>query len=199
MPRDRTARLRIREHLATYGPVEDRAGRATAALMEAVSYQGAPTGFIQLIAAMHADGEIVRTIKGKRTYAIALASPARATGSSASPNRDIAADPVDSEFGALDYDRLARSLLREVWHVLAASRTDAPVSAQPTIAQLMAECDRLSADRDEYARRLEVAQRRLANLIVTQSQNDEIAEQDRALLADLVSAQRSTVDAGRAI
>ena len=70
MPRDRTARSRIRQFLADAGPVVDPSGYATSVLREAIAYEGSSVAFIQLIAAMDHDGELKREIVGKRTFQI---------------------------------------------------------------------------------------------------------------------------------
>jgi hypothetical protein len=68
--RDRTARSRIREHLARHGPIMDPSGRATSLLKDAIGYEGSPVAFIQLVTAMDKSSEIEREIRGKRTYRI---------------------------------------------------------------------------------------------------------------------------------
>ncbi len=155
--RDRNARSRIREYLAMHGPIDDPSGRATAELKEAVDYQGNSVAFIQLVAAMDRDGEIIREIRGKRTYRIGNASKISAGGAA-----------IPSEFGGgsslgvpidLDYDRLARALLRQVARGMEGQQDGS------SYQELVVERDRLQAERDEYARRLEAARHQLGGIL----------------------------------
>jgi hypothetical protein len=157
--RDRTARSRIRDYLAEHGPVVDPSGRATAVLKDAIGYEGSPVAFIQLVTAMDKSREIERNIRGKRTYQISgLADGGPATASS--PVRVAAATvahPGTSLQIEMDYDELARALLRETWR-LAGSRTVPAGKDGAEISELQAvrqERDQLIAERDEYARRLQ--------------------------------------------
>ena len=134
MGRDRTARHRIRRHLATLGPLEDGQGLATKRLKEAIGYQGSPVAFIQLVAAMERDGEISRDIRGKRTYRIGSGEEASAA-------------PVVVAVPEVDYDELARSIVREL-----------------TTAAGAAENKRVAEERDAFARQLELARLQLAEL-----------------------------------
>jgi hypothetical protein len=156
--RDRGARARVREYLAVHGPVEDQAGGATAVLKDAVDYQGSAVAFIQLIAAMDREEEITREIRGKRTYQISSASvPAPAVTARtrmASPGAPLGV-PAD-----LDYDKLARALLREVARVMAPE-----VGGSAGLDDLVDERNRLQAERDEYAERLESARRELSAIL----------------------------------
>ena len=157
--RDRGARTRIREYLAANGPIDDSTGRATAELKEAIDYQGSAVAFIQLIAAMDRDGEIVRDIRGKRTYGIASASaPAGAKRTSVLPAASGAPLGVPAD---LDYDKLARALLREVARAMSpgAGEDDTDLKA------LVDQRNRLQAERDEYAERLEAARRQLSTIL----------------------------------
>jgi hypothetical protein len=143
MARDRTARSRIRDHLAQYGPVADSHGLATHVLKDAVAYEGSPVAFIQLLAAMERDGELQRDIRGKRTYRIAAPTPAPG----AQPAGVL--DPPSSR--EVDYDVLARMLLHEL--------------AGPTeLEETRAENRRIAQERDDYARRLELARAMLDEL-----------------------------------
>lgn len=153
--RDRTARFRIRRYLASHGAVEDASGYATGILKEAIDYQGTSVAFIQLVAAMERDGEIVREIRGKRTYRICLAavdvSPERPTPYDAHPMA-VASGPL-----TVDYERLAQALVRQL--MTAARDRDAEPAAGA------ASFEQVRAERDEYAARLELAQRRLRLLL----------------------------------
>ena len=150
MPRDRTARNRIRRHLASHGPLSDGQGLATKRLKQAVGYDGSAVAFIQLIAAMERDGELVRDIRGKRTYRIAVGEDQ--VVHSAAPDPAVLETPAGSL--GVDYDVLARSLLRE----LTGTRTAGVLDAT------RAENQRIAQERDEYARRLELARTMLDEL-----------------------------------
>ncbi|MCW2495258.1 hypothetical protein [Jatrophihabitans sp.] len=142
--RDRSARTRIRQYLTVNGPVDDPTGYATGALKEAVDYQGTAVAFIQLIASMDRDGELVREVRGKRTYRISI-------GRSAELLRGPAGVPAAGALSpSFDYDRLARAMVREF-------------ISQLSVPGASAE-QRLRAERDEYAMRLEVARQRLASV-----------------------------------
>lgn len=164
MARDRTGRTRVCQLLATQGPVADSSGYATSVLKDAVAYQGSAVAFIQLIAAMERDGEIVREIRGKRTYRIAAsestlaahadATPAPAAAPAARPSLRLPDFP-DVE---VDYERLARALVRELW-------TAAQTSGAPGDLERAAEARALREERDDYARRLEAARRNLDELL----------------------------------
>jgi|tagenome__1003787_1003787.scaffolds.fasta_scaffold20831591_2 hypothetical protein len=150
MARDRTARNRIRRFLATQGPLSDSQGLATKRLKEAVGYEGSPVAFIQLIAAMERDGELVRDIRGKRTYRIAVGEDQVV--------RQPAAEPavLETPAGSLevDYDVLARSLLQELTGTRSAGVLD----------EMRAENQRIAHERDEYAHRLQLARAKLDEL-----------------------------------
>jgi len=152
MSRDKTARTRIRQYLQTQGAVDDPNGYATSVLKDAIGYEGTPVAFIQLIAAMDRDGEITRTVRGKRTYRItgnevAASTPALVPAQSVVQS----AAPVE-----IDYDRLARAVVREFFLQAAAGN---PVANSDTQAE------RLRAERDEYALMLEMARLRLGALL----------------------------------
>ncbi len=154
MTRDRTARTRIREHLAQHGPVADSHGLATKVLKDVVGYDGSPVAFIQLIAAMERDGELVREIRGKRTYRIAAASPAVAGGRDGADGGSTDRPEASAEQPTVDYDVLARSLLREL------AGADAPAALE----RIRADNLRIAAERDDYSRRLELARAKLDEL-----------------------------------
>jgi hypothetical protein len=157
MKRDISARTRIREYLATHGGIADPTGYATRELKDAVGYSGNAVAFIQLIAAMDQDGEITREVRGKRTYRIALGpvSPPGTAPGAASPVGSAGTARIPFE---LDYDRLARAMVREFLVQLggAGAATDAGVTH---------DAERLRAERNEYALRLEIARLKLASLL----------------------------------
>ncbi|TQC49232.1 hypothetical protein EEB14_11170 [Rhodococcus sp. WS4] len=153
MSRDRTARNRIWRYLGERGPVTDADGLATKRLNVAVSYQGSPVAFIQLIAVMEREGELERDVRGKRTYRIALASGRLVAGDPSAPTaaeRGTAGAVVrDTSVGllAVDYALLARSLLLELTGAIEPGALDKMRAANRRITQ----------ERDDYARRLELA------------------------------------------
>lgn len=147
MKRDRTARERIRKILATQGPIEHEKGKATAALMDAIEYQGNATAFIQLIAAMDRDGEIERVTRGKRTYKI--------SGAAHFPS-GAQVEEMGAAAAGVDYDELARGLLREVLRILA---EPAGAANSEAVAALRIERDQLLADRARLQERLDTLQR----------------------------------------
>jgi hypothetical protein len=149
--RDRTARSRIRSYLAEHGPVVDPSGRATAVLKDAIGYEGSPVAFIQLVTAMDKSREIERNIRGKRTYQISGLADG---GPAIAPSPVRVAAPVTHPGTSLqievDYDELARALLRETWRLAGKGGTE--ISELQAVQQ---ERDQLIAERDEYARRLQ--------------------------------------------
>jgi hypothetical protein len=156
--------------LRTHGAVEDPIGYATSALRDAIEYQGTEVAFIQLIAAMDRDGEITREIRGKRTYRIALGSAEAVPDAplpvlvDSSAQVTQVAQPVE-----IDYDRLARAVVREFF----------AQGAQNAMAGAAAPVERLRAERDEYALLLEMARLRLSGLL------GDRAEDQAALLRRL--------------
>jgi hypothetical protein len=154
MNRDKSARTRIQQYLRTHGPVDDPTGYATSVLKDATEYQGTAVAFIQLIAAMDRDGEIAREVRGKRTYRISLGEAHQAPAVAPRPGSAIggaqAAQPIE-----IDYDRLARAVVREFF----------AETAQTAVADNGSAVGRLRAERDEYALLLEMARLRLAALL----------------------------------
>lgn len=167
MTRDLTARTRIRQLLERSGPIEDPSGRATSVLMEAVGYQGSSVAFIQLIAAMDREGQITREIKGKRTYAINLAEAGKLspnvgrTDSLVAPVLDATASPTLTD---LDYRKLAKALIQELLVASVAGPENPASPSEEDLAELTAERDRLEAERNEFAHRLEAARAKLDEL-----------------------------------
>lgn len=164
MSRDRTARTRIRQFLATSGAIVDPSGYATGILKDAVGYTGSSVAFIQLIAAMDREGEIEREIRGKRTYKIegigvpptsSLAAVAPAAQTATSATVVTPSQPTIE----LDYRLLAQALVRELLTATAAAQGVVDVTARPS------DRDRLQMERDEYAHRLEMARNQLDELL----------------------------------
>jgi hypothetical protein len=154
MNRDKSARTRIQQYLRTHGPVDDPTGYATSVLKDATEYQGTAVAFIQLIAAMDRDGEIAREVRGKRTYRISLGQAHQALPVVLRPDSAAdgaqAAQPIE-----IDYDRLARAVVREFF-----AQTSQNATADSGQAM-----GRLRAERDEYALLLEMARLRLGALL----------------------------------
>jgi hypothetical protein len=172
---DATARSRITAYLLEHGPVADPRGGATSRLREAIGYQGSAIAFIQLITAMDGAGEIVREIRGKRTYAIGAARAADLDSGHSAPDAESTVTGVP----AIDYDRLARALLRELGRVLASAPYGAALAASrvPLVpadrtAELANERDLLRAERDEYASQLGTARRQLDALLALYVRDD---------------------------
>jgi hypothetical protein len=188
VPKDLTARNRIAAYLSTHGPVEDRDGRATAVLKDAVGYTGTSLGFVQLISSMEKGGHISREVRGKRTYRIAPAAGMEKVPIELpdGPSNDGSAHDSAAEDGAaytragIDYDQLAAALLAQVTRALT-SRND---SNQPTAsvrrrldqlvarnaeleretARARAERDAVAAERDELRAQLDAASHNLSLL-----------------------------------
>ena len=194
MAKDLTARNRIAAYLSSNGPVEDRDGRATAVLKDAVGYAGTALGFVQLVSSMEKAGHIVRDVRGKRTYRIAVteethgaaeidtvapgaadrlvADVATAVATAAAPGGGVGAD--------LDYDQLAASLLSQVTRALSArSEPSQPTASvrrrvdqlvarnaelEREVARARAERDSVGAERDELRNQLEAASHNLSLL-----------------------------------
>lgn len=176
MSRDRTARTRIRQYLRTNGPIDDPNGYATSMLKDAIEYQGTAVAFIQLIAAMDRDGEIVREVRGKRTYRIATGPADEVLAEAPRPapaHSDASAVPPVE----IDYDRLARAVVREFF-LQAAQGNLVSAGAAPAPAA------RTRAERDEYALMLEMARLRLNALL---DDRGERPEEQMALLRRLTS------------
>lgn len=165
--RDRSARSRIRAYLTQHGSIEDASGRATAVLKDAVNYKGSAVAFIQLVTAMDQAGEIRRDVRGKRTYKISgTANDGSAALDSARPPSLPATDASGARID-LDYDQLARALLREVSRLVGAADIAGEATPNPPTGPdaIRLERDRLLAERDQYARRLELARLQLSALI----------------------------------
>ncbi len=107
-------RQQVTRYLAQHGPLEDRTGRATAKLREALSYEGSEASFTQLIANMDRAGQLTRQVKGKRTYRI----EAIEHGSHEEADQAAVADSVDPDGAVMDYDEVASALLVQVVQTL---------------------------------------------------------------------------------
>ena len=120
MPRDVTVRARITEYLASNGPIEDSSGRATGRLKTAVAYGGGDQAFSQIMSSMADAGELLRVVRGKRTYRISVLGSDVVKVAPVVPVLDEAV----TDDGTMDYDELAASLLARVTQVLSASEKE---------------------------------------------------------------------------
>lgn len=184
MPRDTTVRTRIVEYLATSGPVDDRSGRATSRLKEAVGYAGGDAGFIRIVSLMAESGDIERVVKGKRTYRISVPAgtvvPTSASSSFHAGEPSSVALSEQITDGALDYDELASTLLARVAQVLSGSEArtgggdqaswarrridqlEARMAAmQRDLARAKAETEAVRQERDELKSQLDAASHNL--------------------------------------
>jgi hypothetical protein len=128
-------RTRVIEYLATQGPIDDKSGRATSRLKEAVGYNGGDAGFIRIVSLMAEAGEIQREVRGKRTYRIAVPPgtpvPARTVSSTAAGDGTPRTSSFEAQLtsgtagsdGQIDYDELASTLLAKVAQVLSESES----------------------------------------------------------------------------
>jgi len=123
-------------YLRAVGEVSDQGGLASTALAEAVGYPGSNLAFAQLLSAMERSGLIEREVRGRRTYRITLAPGAAPTAPTATVEREAGRQaprggmrvpepgpepgPEPDAVIGLDYDELARRLLVELVHRLAA-------------------------------------------------------------------------------
>lgn len=173
MHRDATARSRIREYLRSHGPVEDASGHASGVLREAVVYQGSAVAFIQMLASMDRDGEVERTIKGKRTFRIAGLAPARHEGEPGhSPSAPSATGQLSVE---IDYERLARAVVDELaGRLTGVLGAGSPAAGfRPAPSQFARdERARLQDERDEYAARLAEARSQIDELLTSSASPD---------------------------
>jgi hypothetical protein len=158
MARDRNARARIRQFLATGGPIVDSSGFATGILKERIDYSGSSVAFIQLIAAMEQKGEIVREIRGKRTYKICATAKTAKSFQAFARQSDASTTPrTDDAAGAeitIDYDLMAKALVREMWSAVAAVASNIPSDRDDTPAVMT----------DDYAHKLTAARQALDEL-----------------------------------
>lgn len=194
------ARREIIEYLIRNGPLRDAAGRTTAKLRSAVSYDGTYAGFTQLIAAMERSGELKREVRGKRTYSIMAVSDG-SVGDSQDP-RGVARRASSSGSDGYDYNELAASLLVRVVNAL--SEKEAADASGPAwvdrriksyerrygklevqLLEANAEIRQISVERDELKRQLEQAQ---SNISILHSSIDP-AEVDRGGVTSRLSAE----------
>ncbi len=138
MPRDTTVRQRVIDFLVERGPVEDKSGRATSRLKQSVGYQGGDAGFIRIVSLMAESGDLVREVRGKRTYRISLSAelaartppatfrPVTAGGTSSTPlssprpSTGLSVMSRPAPDGQVDYEQLAAAVLNRVAKAVAA-------------------------------------------------------------------------------
>ena len=182
MPRDTTVRQRVIEYLANEGPIEDKGGRATSRLKDAVGYAGGDAGFIRIVSLMAESGEVVREVRGKRTYRISASEEAAASAPRRSavpvsvvPGEGDRGQSAGGGDGEVDYDELARVLLVRVTRALANEGDDRGtdqaawarrrmdqleakvVTLQRDLARAKAEVQAVSDERDALRGQLEAA------------------------------------------
>ena len=191
--RDRTARSRIRKYLAEHGPIMDPSGRATAVLKDAIGYDGSPVAFIQLVTAMDKSKEIERQIRGKRTYQISgleSGAPAVTPSRVQTAAAPTVTHPVTGAAIEVDYDELARALLRETWRLAELASSQTASAGEPgELEAARQERDQLIVERDEYARRLQQLSAMINGLAPSAAEADSADSQSRQLLAELAREQ----------
>lgn len=194
--RDRTARSRIRKYLAEHGPVVDPSGRATAVLKDAIGYEGSSVAFIQLVTAMDNSKEIEREIRGKRTYQISALDSGSPAVTPSHARTATAAAPSVTQPGTgtqieVNYDELARALLRETWRLAEMARSQTATAGETSeLEATRQERDQLIAERDEYARRLQQLSAMINGLTPSAaSAAGSTDSQSRRLLAELAREQ----------
>jgi hypothetical protein len=213
-------RQKIIEYLSVHGPVKDPSGKATTALKELIGFNGNQAGFVQLVATMGKSGELVRDVRGKRTYELGVPndSAARPDSSAEEHSRARAAIGTGNLSGnAIDYDELAAALLsRVVRSISEPEKTVEPTAwaqrrlqglesrstvLERALASARAELKVVSDERDALQTSLEAAEHNLSLLTErmgtprssAKSAASRLAPDDRALLHRLTSDD----DAGR--
>jgi hypothetical protein len=142
-----------------------------------VGYEQSDAGFSQLVSAMEKDGQIVREIKGKRTFAISGTKPR-------TPQMGAEQSEYSNSDGGIDYEDLAAALLVRTAKVLANAQEpmDGAGWARRRIEQLERRIDELERElarakaeartftdeRDDLRGQLEAASHNL-NLLTEQS------------------------------
>lgn len=140
-----------RKKLLPFLPVFDKTGKATQILAERSGYVGTPSGLAQLLKSMEADGEIVRDVRGKRTYSIQIPGT-RAMESTPASSEPVETPAPASPAPAFDYDALAGSLLERV---IAAAM--APEKLQADFKSMSARLSAVLEDNDRLRSKLSIA------------------------------------------
>jgi hypothetical protein len=182
--------------------------------MELIGFEGNQTGFVQLVASMGKSGELVRDVRGKRTYELSLPnqSVARVGSSALELSRAAAAVDLDTQSGdGIDYDELAAALLSRVVRSIAQSDKTAEPTAwtkrrlqglesrstvlERELAGARAELKAVSDERDALRTSLEAAEHNLELLTErmgtprasSTAAASRLGPDDRALLHRLTS------------
>lgn len=166
------------DYLHEHGPVEDPAGRATAKFREELKFKGSSAAFTQMIAVMENQGTLARSVRGKRTYRIALAEQGNRTTRKTGKRVDSPSPAVEAE---VDYDQLAAALLTRVIQSVSTSSTengaDGPLPRRQAqrlerengqltkeLARTKSELKKTIADREDLREKLENCESNLALL-----------------------------------
>jgi hypothetical protein len=181
VPRDTTVRQRVIDFLVERGPVEDKSGRATSRLKQSVGYQGGDAGFIRIVSLMAESGDLVREVRGKRTYRISLSAElaARTPLSSTRPSTGLSVMSRPAPDGQIDYEQLAAAVLsrvakavsdaegtdrrnagddRAAWARRRIDQLEAKVATlQRELARARAEVQAVTGERDELQSRYDAA------------------------------------------
>ena len=139
------------DFLSKHGPIDDPAGRATAKFREDMDFSGSAAAFTQLIAAMENRGILSRSVRGKRTYRIALS-----TSNEVIPEGHLEemTSPIEGE---LNYDELAAALLSKVVEAISNGSVGGRGDSTRTRRQL----ERLQRQNEELATELSKARMEL--------------------------------------
>jgi hypothetical protein len=177
------------DHLRQYGPIEDPAGRATAEFKTALGFEGSFAAFTQLIAAMEREGTLSRSVKGRRTYRIALAA------SDADREHQMADLDSTRVQHDMDYDVLAAALLTKVVQAIStnANNLQAPENPQLERSWTRRQVERLESRNIELEGELS---RTRAELKVSTNESSNLKTQlehcqgNLALLTDKFSSRK---------
>lgn len=186
MPPRSGIRQDILDFLSKNGPIDDVRGRATAALKQAVGYEGNDAAFTQIVSAMARAGQIERVVRGKRTYGVRLPGVGGRAATSEATTLPPPAAPVTvptegtSVGGGIDYDELAAVLLARVTRLISDAEHGASsigwskrrlerletknAAAERELARAKAELKEVEAERDDLKSRLEAAEHNLSVL-----------------------------------
>jgi hypothetical protein len=182
------------DYLRQYGAIEDPAGRATGKFKTALDFNGSFAAFTQLIAAMERDGTLSRSVRGRRTYRIALAI-------SGDDGEDQTGDWVPTTAQPnMDYDLLAAALLAQVIQSISTSSSNPLVSGnqEPERSWSRRQFERLESQNRELEGELS---RTKAELRLSASESDSLKTElehckgNLALLTDRFASRKVGPDA----